>query len=576
MGGDSQSGRFGARAKAGEVRDYHLGGIDFGVRERGCFTTVNFMKRILSVGLAVAALWTGCAKRETPVAAGNREQILYRGNTSEPESLDPYLVRGATEWTIVGGLFEGLVTPDMATLEPRPGVAERWEVSADGLTYTFHLRANVTWSDGTPLTAKDFEYGARRLLAPRLGASHAEANLFFVRGAREYQGGRTKDFSSVGVKARDERTIEFTLARPTPFFLSALYLFFPVPQATVEKFAAMDERVNNWIRPGNLVGNGPFRLKAWKHDQGVVLERNPRYWDAAKVRLKEIHFLPIENTSAEETAFRTGQLHMTSLVPLNKVEVYEREQPDRLKVVDDRGVYFYSLNVNKPPLNDRRVRQALALAVDRERLTKHVTKGGKVPAFNFTPPGIGGYTAAARLTFDPERARALLKEAGFEGGKNFPPLELLVDARDHHRVIAEAVQQMWRKELGVAVTLRNEETQVLNASKRSMDFQMVRGSWNATTYQDPFFFLGAWQSGALYNEAKWSNAEFDRNVEATWTVDAAARTAAWQRAEAIFLEEVPVIPLFFSTQVILMNPSVKGWQPRPFADRRLKELWLEE
>ena len=534
------------------------------------------MNRFFGAALASLAIAAGCARHETQVAAGNRDQVMYRGNASEPESLDPYLVRGAVEWTIVGGLFEALVTADMATLEPRPGVAERWEISADGLTYTFHLRANAAWSDGTPVTARDFEYGARRLLAPRLGAAHAENNLFFVRGARDHQAGRATDFAAVGVKARDERTLEFTLARPTPFFLSALSLFFPVPQATVEKFAPMDERVNNWIRPGNLMGNGPFNLKAWRQNQGVVLERNPRYWDAARVRLKEVHFLPIENTATEENMFRTGQLHLTSAVPLSKIEVYEREQPEALKIVDDRGIYFYSLNVTKPPLDDRRVLQALSLAVDRERLTRQVIKGGKSPAWNFTPPGTGGYSARGRLAFDPERARALLKAAGFEGGKNFPPLELLVDAREQHRLIAEAVQQMWRQHLGVGVALRSEETQVLNSSKRSMDFQMVRGSWNATTYQDPFYFLGAWQSGALYNEAKWSNAEFDRHIAATWTVDAAAREAAFQRAEEIFLEDVPAIPLFFSTQTILMTPSVKGWQPRPFADRRLMELWLEK
>ncbi len=525
---------------------------------------------ILALGLAA-----GCGRRETNVTRGNRDQVLYRGNASEPESLDPYLVRGAVEWTIVGGLFEGLVTPDLATLEPRPGVAERWEISADGMTYTFHLRADAAWSDGSHVTAQDFEYGARRMLAPKLGAAHAENTLHFVRGSRDYQAGRTTDFATVGVKARDARTLEITLARPTPFFLSALYLFFPVPQAAVEKFAPMDQRVNNWIRPGNLVSNGPFRLKAWRQNQGVIVERNPRYWDAASVRLKEIHFLPIENASAEENAFRTGQLHLTSAVPLNKIEVYAREQPDALKVVSDRGVYFYSLNVTKPPLNDRRVRQALSLAVDRERLTQQVVKAGTQPAFHFTPPGIGSYTARGRAAFDPERARARLAEAGFPGGQGWPKVELLVDAREQHRVIAEAVQQMWRKELGIEVTLRNEETQVLNASKRSMDFQMVRGSWNATTYQDPFYFLGAWQTTGLYNEAKWSSAEFDRAIEATWTTDAAAREAAFQRAEEIFLEELPAIPLFFSTQAILMSPSVKGWQPKPFADRRLKQLWLE-
>ena len=202
-------------------------------------------------------------------------------------------------------------------------------------------------------------------------------------------------------------------------------------------------------------------------------------------------------------------------------------------------------------------------------------KGGREPAWNFTPPGTGGYTARSRLVFDPVKARALLKDAGYEAGAGFPAVELLVDSREHHRVIAETVQQMWRQHLGITVTLRNEETQVLNSTKRRMDFQMVRGSWNATTYQDPYYFLGAWQTGGLYNEAKWSHAEFDRLIESTWTNDGAARAEAFQRAEEIFLEEVPAIPLFFSTQTFLMSPSVKGWQPRPFADRRLKELWLE-
>jgi oligopeptide transport system substrate-binding protein len=530
---------------------------------------------LLGGSLLAGVAGSGCGKGETRVAAGNREQVLYRGNASEPESLDPYLVRGAVEWTIVGGLFEGLVVPDVATLAPRPGVAERWEVAANGVRYLFHLRPNAVWSDGAPVTAHDFEYGARRMLAPRLGSAHSENTLLFVKGAKDYQAGRNSDWASVGVRARDKQTLEIELARPTPFFLSALYLFFPVPQAVVEKYAPMDERVNNWIRAGHLVGNGPFVLKAWRQNQGVVLERNPRYWDAARVRLREVHFLPIENASTEESAFRTGQLHMTSAVPLSKLDGYARDPSGVLREVDDRGVYFYSLNVAAAPLSDRRVRQALALAVDRERLTRQVLKGGRQPAWHFTPPGTGEYTARGRLRYDPARARALLQEAGFPGGSGFPAVELLVDAREHHRIIAETVQQMWRQQLGLNITLRQEETQVLNSSKRRMDFQMVRGSWNATTYQDPFYFLGAWQTGGLYNEAKWSHPEFDRQIEATWTNDLRVRAEAFQRAEEIFLEEVPAIPLFFSTQTFLLSPSVKGWQPRPFADRRLKELWLE-
>jgi oligopeptide transport system substrate-binding protein len=514
-----------------------------------------------------------CGRSGPGAGGGNEGQVLVRGNATEPESLDPHLVRGAVEWTIVGGLFEGLVTPDMATLEPRPGVAERWEVGDGGLVYTFHLRSDARWSDGTPLTAQDFVYSARRMLAPRLASTHPENTLLFVRGARDYLAGRSADFATVGVRALDARTLEIEVERPAPFFLSALYLFFPVRAATIEAHAAMDDRVSDWIRPGNLVGNGPFRLKAWLPAQRVVIERNPEYWDAARVRLREVHFLPIESASVEEAGFRTGQLHITSTVPLSKIDVYAREQPEALRVIDDRGVYFYTLNVAKPPLDDVRVRRALALAIDRELLTRAVI--GKRPAAHFTPPGIAGYAPPALLRFDAERARALLAEAGYPGGRGMPAVELLLDTREHHRVIAEAIQQMWRRELGFTVALRNEETQVLLSSKRRMDFQIARGSWNATTYQDPIYFLGAWRTGGLYNEARWSNAAFDRLIDATWTNDAPARLRTFAEAETVLLEEMPAIPLFFTTQTILMSPKVRGWQPRPFADRRLKELWLE-
>jgi oligopeptide transport system substrate-binding protein len=534
------------------------------------------LKPAVWIGLwAAVVMLSACGRREAPVERGIREGVLLRGNSSEPESLDPHLVRGAVEWTIVGSLFEGLVATDPETLAPVPAAAESWTVAADGKTYTFRLRDGLTWSDGFPLTAEDFVYGARRLLAPRLGASHAENNLFFVAGAREYQAGRTSDFSGVGVRAPDPQTVVFELERPTPFFPSSLCLFFPVPRHVVERFAPMDERRSGWTRAGNLVGNGPFVLREWRANQELVLARNPRYRDAGQVRLREVRFRPIENPSVEENAFRSGQLHLTSSVPLQKIEAYARDPSQVLKTVDDRGVYFYSLNVARAPLDDVRVRRALALTVDREALVARVIKGGKRAANHFTPPGISDYVPPPTLRFDPAEGRRWLAAAGYPEGKGFPPLELLVDARDHHRLVAEAVQAMWRAHLGVAVTLRSEETQVLNASKRGMDFQMVRGSWNATTYQDPFYFLGAWTTGALYNESRWSDARFDAWIERTWTADEAARRVAFAEAERILLEEVPAIPLFFSTQVILVHPAVRGWRPRPFADRRLKDLWLE-
>jgi oligopeptide transport system substrate-binding protein len=522
--------------------------------------------------LSALLLAGGCARRESAVAAGNREGVLIRGNATEPESLDPHLVRGQVEWTIVGGLFEALVEPDAATLEARPAAAERWEVSPDGLTYRFHLRPEGRWSDGTAVTAEDFVYSARRLLSPRLASAHPENNLFFVRGARAYQTGKSTDFASVGITAPDTRTVVFELERPTAFFLSALYSFYPVQAAALEKHGAFDDRGNPWAKPGTLIGNGAFTLKAWAFGQRIVLARNPAWRAAAEVTLNEIHFLPIESAQVEENAFRTGQLHLTATLPASRLETYAAEQPSPLRQVDDRGIYFYTVNVQRAPMNDRRVRQALALAVDRTQLAERVLRGGRRAATSFTPVGLGGYTARASTRFDPERARTLLAEAGYPEGRGIPPIEVLFDSREYHRVIAEAVQQMWREQLGVEVTLRNEETQVLIASKNRMDFHLARGSWNAITYQDPFYFLGAWTTGALFNEAGWSNPEFDRLIEATWTADAAARDAAFQRAEEIFLDEVPAIPLFFSTQLYLASPHVTGLLEKPFADRRLHLL----
>jgi oligopeptide transport system substrate-binding protein len=525
---------------------------------------------VLAGGLA------GCGGRETLVERGVREGILYRGNGTEPESLDPHIVRGGPEWTVVAALFEGLVTLDPATGGSAPGVAEAWSTSEDGLRWTFRLRADARWSDGAPVTADDFVYSARRLLSPALGSAHTEDTLHFVRGARAYQAGEIDDFTEVGVAAPDARTVVFTLERPTPFFLSALWQFFPVPRAAVEKHGRIDERGTAWTRPGELVGNGAFVLESWSPGRAIVVRRNPHYWDAARVRLEAVHFLPIENPATEEAAYRSGQLHLTNSLPLQKFDTYAAQVGGPLQVIDNLGVYFFVVNVSRPPLDRPEVRRALALAIDRERLVRQVLRGGTRAATSFTPPEIGGYEPPALLRFDPEEARQLLAAAGFAGGRGFPTVELLFDSRDHHRVVAEAVQQMWREHLGVAVNLRNEETRVLIGSKRQMQFDLARGSWNASSYQDPWYFLGPWVTGGLYNEAQWSDGVYDAALaRAADTLDAAERFAALRQAEERFLAQMPAIPVYFTTQVFLLHPSVRGYIPRAFADRHLKYLWLE-
>ncbi|MDX2187357.1 MAG: peptide ABC transporter substrate-binding protein [Opitutaceae bacterium] len=528
------------------------------------------------LALAAATLLTACGKKtrvaEQPAGAS---RVLVRGNATEPESLDPQVVRGQVEWTIVGGLFEGLVVPDPATMEPRPGVAETWEMSPDARIFTFHLRNDATWSDGRPVTAHDFLFAAERMLSPSLGSALPEDTLFFVQGARAFQSGTTRKFSDVGIRVSDTNTIVFILPRPTPFFASALFNFYPVRRDVIERHGAPFDRSTPWAEAGKLVGNGPFVLTEWTHGRRIVLSRRADYWDSAKVALDAIHFLPMENAQAEESAFRTGQLHMTFTVPFSKLETYRSQPKSPLREVSDKGIYFYTVNIGRNPVSDVRIRRALSLAIDREQLARVVLRGAALPATRFTPPGIGDFDTGPLLRHDPEEARRLLAEAGYPGGAGLPPVEVLFDSREYHRMVAEVVQQMWKRTLGIQTILRNHETQVVIASKNSMDFLLSRGWWNASSYQDPYFFLGSWKTGALYNEAKWSNPRFDAEIEASWTADPVARSEAFRRAETILLEELPVIPLFYSSSATLVSPRVKGLIPKPFADRRLKELSLE-
>ncbi|MES1166873.1 MAG: peptide ABC transporter substrate-binding protein, partial [Pseudomonadota bacterium] len=274
---------------------------------------------------------TGCLKQGTDVDRGNREQVLHRGIGYEIGDLDPHVVTNISEIDIVSALFEGLVTEDPVDLHPVPGVAERWAVSADQLTYTFYLRTDARWSNGAPVTAEDFVASWRRILTPSLAAGNAGL-LYVLQGAEAFAQGVVRDFAQVGVKAQDAHTLRVTLEHPTPYFLSLLThtAWLPVPLSAIAASGPVYERGNPWTRPGHLVGNGAFTLRSWQPNQRIVVEKSPTYWDAARVRLNAIHFHPIDSLDAEERAFRAGQLHLTYALPFGKVESYRRDAPQFL------------------------------------------------------------------------------------------------------------------------------------------------------------------------------------------------------------------------------------------------------
>ena len=412
-------------------------------------------------GLFLILSLVGCGHRETLVEVGDRKQILYLGNGGEPSELDPYLVTGVPEHRILQSLFEGLATEDPVDLHPVPGVAKSWDISPDRKVYTFHLREDAKWSNGEPIVARDFLESYKRMLTPSLAAEYSYMH-FVVKNAEAYNQGKITDFSQVGYQALDDHTFQVTLENPTPYFLSLITheSWHPVHLPTIRKYGDPYLRGSKWTRPGRFVGNGSFMLAKWRVNDSIVVRKSPTYWDRDRVRLNEIHFMPIESDDTEERAFRSGQLHVTETLPITKIDFYKTHYPQYLKIEPFLGSYFYDINVTKPPLNDKRIRRALALTIDRESLVEDVLRGGQLPGYYLTPPGTAGYTCRTQVRENIPEAKRLMAEAGYPDGKGFPTIELLYNTLEAHRIIAESIQQMWKKNLGIDVQLVNQEWKV--------------------------------------------------------------------------------------------------------------------
>lgn len=528
--------------------------------------------------VAVAALaFTACRKRDTDVSRGDRAGILHVGNGAEIQSLDPHLAGGSVDHNVLSALFEGLVTLDEITFQPRPGAAERWEISPDGLTYTFHLRENARWSNGDRLTAQDFLFSFRRALTPTLGSEYKDA-LYPVRNAEAFARGQIENFSIVGFRAYDDTTFEITLTRPTPHFITVLRtnVCFPVHAASVEAGGARyDDRTGKWTRATPFVTNGPFRLVEWKDHQHVLVERNPNYWDAAKVRLQQIYFHPTESTQSQELAFRAGQLHTTWDVPLSKVDAYRRESPSPLRIEPYFESYFLRFNTRHRLFSDPRLRVALALAIDRESIVKNILRGGQTAATGLIPPGLGGYQPPTLLKHDVATARKLLADAGYPGGKGLPPIELVTISSEINQRIAEAVQQMWRRDLGVETQILQKEFKVLLDSFDTLDYTIARGRWIAE-YPDPLTYLSIFTTGNGVNGTGFADPKYDQMLAFANAERApSARLNSLREVEEYLMTRMPVAPIYWGSRTTLVAPSVKGWKNSPLGFHNYKDVWLE-
>ncbi|MCB1809505.1 MAG: peptide ABC transporter substrate-binding protein, partial [Candidatus Competibacteraceae bacterium] len=414
------------------------------------------------------------------------QTVLRIGNVGEPKTLDPHFVSGVWENRIVGDLFMGLTTegPDASTI---PGAAESWTVSDDGLVYTFKLRAH-NWSDGTPVSAEDFVYSMRRILLPATAAEYASL-LYTIKNAEAVNSGKAAP-EELAVKALDEQTLEITLEAPAPFFIDQLthYTAFPVPRHVVEKYG------NDWVKKGNIVSNGPYVLNEWIPNTHVILDKNPEFYDAANVMIDQVYFDPNEDRSAVQKSFRAGELDIAKDFASDQIDWLRENLPQETHIAPYLGIYYYPINTSKAPFNDKRVRQALSMALNREAITDKVLKTGEVPAYSFVPPGTGNYAAgpsyvswkdvpyAERV----EQAKALLAEAGF-GPDNPLQFTLSYNTSENHKRIAIAASAMW-KQIGVQAELFNSEVKVHYDRLKQADFDIARAGWIAD-YNDPQNFL---------------------------------------------------------------------------------------
>ena len=502
------------------------------------------------------------------------QQVLFRGNGEEPQTLDPHLAEGVPTSNILRDLFEGLATsmPDGRIV---PGAAVHWDISRDGLTYTFFLDPGGAWSNGEPVTAEDFVWSWRRVVDPTTGASYGRM-LAPVHNAEAVFAGRLPP-EELGVSALNETTFQVRLEDPTPYFLGLLThpTTFPVHRASFEAHGS------SHVRPGNLVSNGAYVLSDWQVRSRIELMRNLHYRDADNVVIERVVYFPFEDENTEFNRFRAGDLHWTYQVPSNQFRWLRQNLSEALMVAPWFGTYFYSFNLTREPfLDNPDLRRALSLAIDREIITERVSQFGEIPTFNLIPPGLPDFqsqipehaewTQAERE----EEARRLYQRAGYSES-NPLTVELRYNTSENHRKIAVAMAAMWKQTLGVRTRMVNEEFRVFlqNRAQRRVT-EVFRAGWIGD-YQDAFTFLELFHSGHGRNDAGYDNPRYDRLLEQI----AAERIPALRRnlmreAERMLLADQVILPVFVYVSKRLVDPRLQGWQENIMDHHLTRHLYL--
>ncbi|WDW24755.1 oligopeptide ABC transporter substrate-binding protein OppA [Enterobacter kobei] len=534
-------------------------------------------KNLVAAGI-LTALIAGNAAMAADVPAGVQlaeKQTLVRNNGAEVQSLDPHKIEGVPESNVNRDLFEGLLVTDVDG-HPAPGVAEKWE-NKDFKVWTFRLRKDAKWSDGTPVTAEDFVYSWQRLANPNTASPYASYLQYgHIANIDDIIAGK-KPVTDLGVKAIDANTFEVTLSEPVPYFYKLLVhpSVSPVPKSAVEKFG------EKWTQPANIVTNGAYKLKDWVVNERMVLERNPQYWDNAKTVINQVTYLPISSEVTDVNRYRSGEIDMTyNNMPIELFQKLKKEIPKEVHVDPYLCTYYYEINNQKAPFTDVRVRTALKLALDRDIIVNKVKNQGDLPAYSYTPPYTDGMKLVEPEWFKwsqekrNEEAKKLLAEAGYTADKPLT-FNLLYNTSDLHKKLAIAVASIWKKNLGVNVKLENQEWKTFLDTRHQGTFDVARAGWCAD-YNEPTSFLNTMLSDSSNNTAHYKSPAFDKIIADTLKVsDDAQRAELYAKSEEQLDKDSAIVPVYYYVNARLVKPWVGGYTGKdPLDNISVKHLYI--
>lgn len=518
------------------------------------------MLMILSMALSACA---PKAPAETPggEAPAAEPKILRTNNMSEPGALDPQLAQGTHDSWVLDHVFEGLYkkSQDGSIV---PGMAKEYTLAADNVTYTFKLRDDIKWSNGDPVTAQDFEFAWKRGLDPALASDYA-FQLYYLKGGEAYNTGAGK-VEDVGVKAIDDKTLEVVLATPTAYFLelTSFYTYYPVNKKVVEANA-------DWAKdPSTYVSNGPFKLTGWEHSASLTLAKDENYYDAALVKLDGIEFAILDDENTAWQKYEGGEFDFLTPLPQAVVAQLKANGNPELVIGGELATYYYNVNNKLKPFDNAKIRKALSLTLDRQTICDKIAQGGQLPCEGVVPFGMTDENdkeyrdgSGKLIEYNVEEGKKLFAEGLAETGfkvEDFSKFSILYNTSEAHKKIAQAAQEMWRNNLGVEFQLENVDFQVKLDREKAGDYQVSRAGWIGD-YIDPMTFMDLWLTDGAFNDADYSNPEYDKLVlEAKGTTDQKVRMENMRKAEKILMDAMPVIPVYFYTQPYAQKPYVTG------------------